>query len=375
MSKRSFRIWSTSPVVAFQYNTLDQRFSNDASWLVPAHALDETYHVVAWPPANPLSMPPMIPAPNRAYVTVVATEDGTSVSVTPTAALAGSIGAAPSGYRAVTGIAVGDSRTYPMDRYHVLNLETEESSSPPDPTGTLVTATGPVAVFAGVDLASVGNDTPPGCSTPGDCRCCAEHLEVQLLPDSALATSFVAPHSAWRNSGGYDELDYYRVVAVNDATDFVTSTGVSASTLDAGEFHEFRSDVGFVLEATRPVVLLRILTAREQTVDLVGDPTMLLVPSVSQLASRHLFATAEGFDEDWVVVAIPAGASATLDGVDVASTCGSMESLSMGSLDYAAYTCSVTDGVHEVIGTVGVSVDVYGYHTGGSYGFPAGLDP
>jgi hypothetical protein len=377
MSKRTYRIWSTVPILAYQFNTLDQRFSNDASLLIPTHSLDTSYHVAAWTPANPLSMPPHVLAPNRAYLTIVGTQDGTTVRVSATVAFESSLGSPPTGYRSITGIPMGEARSYPLDRYHVLNLETVESSTAPDPTGSLVQSDKPVAVFSGVDLAVVGTDTPPGCSDPPDCRCCAEHLEVQVLPDSTLGTTFASPHSAWRNSSGsYDELDYYRVIAATDGTSFTTSTGVSSSSMSAGEFFELRSSTGFILEATLPVLLVRIITAKEQTVDGTGDPTMLLVPSIDQLSERHVFTTAEGFDEDRVVVSIPAGQTATLDGADVASTCGSLsESFSMGSHDHTAYTCTIADGAHEVIGSAPVSVDVYGYHAGGSYGFSAGLDP
>lgn len=376
MSKRAYRVGSTVPVIAYQFNPIDQRYSNDASLLLPLHALGTAHHVVAWPPANPMSFPPTLPAPNRAYVTVVGTEDGTTVTIHATAGFEGSLGTPPTGFRGVTAMSAGETRSYTLDRYHVLNLETEESSLPPDPTGTSVTSDRPVAVFSGVDLAVVGNDTPPGCGDPADCSCCAEHLEIQVMPDDALGTAFVAAHSAWRNSGGYDEYDTYRLVAVQDSTDFVTSIGVPTVTLNEGQFHEFRANTGFVLEATLPIHLVRIITAREQNVDDVGDPTMVPVPAVAQHSILHPFATAEGFVEDWVVVAIPAGSTATLDGADVATACGSVsESISMGLLDFTAYTCSVTDGAHEVTGSGPVSVDVYGYHPGGSVGFPAGFDP
>jgi hypothetical protein len=80
-ASRAFRIQSDQPIVAYQFNTLDQVFSNDASLLIPTPALGEDHLVVTYMPANPVDFvgSPM----NRSYVTIVGVEEATSVWVTP----------------------------------------------------------------------------------------------------------------------------------------------------------------------------------------------------------------------------------------------------------------------------------------------------
>ncbi len=82
LASRAFRVSSDQPIVAYQFNTLDQVFSNDASLLLPTPGLGEDHLVVTYYPANPIAFvgSPM----NRSYVTVVGVEEETTVWVQPT---------------------------------------------------------------------------------------------------------------------------------------------------------------------------------------------------------------------------------------------------------------------------------------------------
>jgi hypothetical protein len=73
---------------------------------------------------------------------------------------------------------------------------------------------------------------------------------------------------------------------------------------------------------------------------------------------------------------MPEGTSATIDGADVASTCGtSYTDGELGSSTVVSYYCPIEDGHHIVdAGDQVVGVTVYGYYSAGSYGYPAGSD-
>ncbi|MDI7269352.1 MAG: IgGFc-binding protein [Myxococcota bacterium] len=385
LSRRVYRIRSTTPIVAYQFNPIDQSFSNGASLLLPTTALDTEYYAVTRYPSNPIASPLVIPYANRAYVTIVAVADGTTVRVTPTYDIFAGVGQGDA-ILPVPAIAEGTTAEFRLDAFDVLNLETREMRSilddVPDLTGTVVRSDLPVVVFSGVDCTNVGDHTLPDGSAG---HCCCEHIESQIPPTSAMGTRFVVPRSPVRSGDGYLEYDYYRVLAVRDGTRVTTNLtepGLGSFTLDAGEWFEFSTTTGFILTCDPyPVHVAQFLTAQAQVYHgrstAGGDPEMILVPPVEQRRNAYVFTTGVGFSENWAVVSMPEGASATLDGADVASTCtAAYTDGELDGLTYRAYHCPIADGVHQVLatGVDPVGVIVYGYFEAGSYGYPAGSE-
>ena len=150
LSSNAFRVTSSQPIVAYQFNALRSQFSNDASLLLPTGSLGSVYRVLSWPAGKPISI--LGSLIDRAYVTVVGTKAGTKVTVT----LANAIVAGGS----VPATAKGGVVTATLGPYDVLNLETD--GLPGDMTGTVVTASAPVAVFTGTELSGApGMKKPP----------------------------------------------------------------------------------------------------------------------------------------------------------------------------------------------------------------------
>ena len=376
LSSRAFRIESTLPVVAYQFNTLDQRFSNDASLLLPTSGLDTHHIVLGLPPANAVRVPGFSIPPSRAYVTVIGTEADTEVTIVPTSrTLAGGD---------VPALEPGEEYTFTLGPYDMLNLETDTVTmgeamrgNYPDLTGTVVTSDAPVAVFSGADLTVVG---PEGSSEEDD-SCCAEHIESQILPTSAMGTRFVVSRSPVR-SRSTPEVDIYRVIAAVDGTEVTTNlSGAAASfTLDAGEYLHFQSNTPFILESNEnhPVHVGQFLISQGYVGDhVIGDPSFLMFPAVEEWRGAYIFTTGRGFSEDYVVIALPETASATLDGADIFTPfCD--DPVPIGDIDGASYvqvTCPIEDGVHTVdSGEYPVGVTVYGYYNAGSYSYSAGSE-
>jgi len=379
LSSRAFRVTSTAPVVAYQFNTLDQQFSNDASVLLPTHALGLEHHVLGYSPNAPTDF---LGAPgNRSYVTIVGTAEATSVQVTPSYDVMAGPGVPDLGDG--IGIRAGTTAGFTLGPFDVLNLETPFidlfSGDPiPDLTGTVVQSLENVAVFTGADLASIQagfvEDT-----------CCAEHIEQQVLPTRSMRSQFVVSHSAQRSTTT-PEPDVYRVMAVNDGTTVTTTLGghEASFTLNEGEFHEFSSTVGFVLESSLPVHVAQFLvTGGEVPSGSIGDNSLLYVPPVFQRRGDYTFTTGSGFSSNHMVISRVQGTAVTVDGIDSgdpASGCGPATiDGTLGLEVYEAVTCDIADGVHTVhSGSVPdeagapIGVYVYGYYSAGSYAYPAG---
>lgn len=383
LSRRVYRVKSTTPVVAYAFNPIEQAFSNGAMVLLPTTALDPEYYTVGWPPANPMIIPGMLDYPNRVYVTIVGVADGTTVWVTPTYDIFEGIGQPDAGILPVPPILAGTETEFTLDQFDVLNLEARSMAGLrdelPDLTGTLVRASGPVVVYTGVDLSVVGGLTMPDGTTDA---CCAEFMGAQLTPVSTMGNNFVVSRSPVRARPGigWTEHDHYRVLAVRPDTHVTTTLpGADADfTLGQGEWREFSTTTGFTLQSSLPVHVVQFISSRDQCYDwrpeAGGDGDMMYVPPVEQRRNNYIFTTGVGFSENWAVVSMPEGAAATIDGADVATTCS--PTYTDGELDgttYRAYHCSIADGRHEVIAdTLPVGVIVYGYYNAGSYVYPAG---
>jgi len=370
-SSRAFRIEANNPVVAYQFNTLDQQFSNDASLLLPESALGFNHLVVGWPPNAPFA-PPL--GGNRSYVTILGNQEATEVTVTPTSDILDGPGVpavAPG-----IGILAGTSATFTIGPYDVLNLETVlinpiQFPLPeiPDLTGTTVSASRRVAVFFGNDLTSITDGVDDG-----EDSCCAEHIEQQILPNRAMRSQYVVSRSAPRVPSN-PEIDVYRVMALFDLTTVTTNLpGADASfLLGAGEFREIRTNSGFIVDSTSPVHVAQFLVQGTDAGN-IGDNSLLYVPPVEQRRDNYVFTTGQGFTEHWAVVSTVAGTSADIDGTAIDSTwcSGPATDGDLNGDTYVTWTCPITEAAHTFTSSANAGLAIYGYYSAGSYAYPAG---
>jgi hypothetical protein len=377
-SSRAFHIVSDFPVVAYQFNPIIQQFSNDASLLIAETGLDTHYRVLGWPTANPIAPFPMPGLPDHSFVTILGTEPDTLVTV--------HLGGAIVAGNRTSATPAGGTITATVGPFDVLNLESD--GVPGDLTGTVVESNRPVAVFTGGErgIAPVNTDTipmPPG--EPITDWCCTDHLEEQVFPTSSWGSTFVLTHSPVRSNTGWVEPDIYRIIADRDTTTITTNLGgADASfTLAPGEWREFYAQRSFVLTADHPVSIEQILVSQQflpgWRPGAGGDPTMTLFPPYEQFRERYEFLTPTTFTEDYIVVALPEGASVIIDGLDVQgdefqTRCLYEDAGLIEGVNYIAATCTVEDGPHELSSNLPVGLMVYGYYNVGSYGYAAGTD-
>ncbi len=174
-----------------------------------------------------------------------------------------------------------------------------------DLTGTIVTASEDVAVFAGHECADV----------PSVISFC-DHLIEQMPAIENLSDTYVIG----RASGNGTAANMIRVVAPTDGTT-VTVDGVVLGTIDAGQFLEFQlTGDAAIVTANNNVLVAQYL----QGADLVGegDPAMTFVPGSDTWLPEYRIAAPAGtaaFAQNFVNVVVPTSAlaSLTLDGVAV----------------------------------------------------------
>lgn len=349
----AYRVVSSIPITAYQFNPLSNVgvFSNDATVLLPSNALGKYYIVMT----REQTFDNL-----KGFFSVVAIYDGeTQVTITVTAPTLGDNGIPP--------LKPGESRTFVLRRYDVLNIETDAYGA--DLTGSIIYANHPVAVFAGSEASNAPNTNhccPSGQCDPGeenffqpwlacmssdDClcewphrhlkppqdvpcknnyqcikynTCCADHLEMQIFPVKTWGKKYVATRS-WRRGG---EKDVWRILGAQDQTAFTTfPIQVSGYALNRGGYIEFESDDDFEVYADKPVLLGQFLAAQDAPDPNVGgkgaldaetgDPTFILAVPVEQFRTEYVFLTPDRYAFDAVNLIVPTGVPVYLDGVEI----------------------------------------------------------
>jgi hypothetical protein len=408
LTRHAFRVRSTVPIVAYQFNPLENAnvFSNDASLLLPTPALVAaglSYVVAGWPQTIARTDDPATNFDRdlRAFLTVVGTQNGTRVKVVPATDVI------PGGPVAAR-LAKGTPIEVTLDAFDVLNLESGGFNA--DFTGSTVEASGPVAVFSGSEASDA-----PAFNSLGERSCCADHLEEQASPLRTLGQRFVSVRSpnrtralqaAGASVGTFVEPEFVRVVASAEGSTTVRTTlaGDDASFVLAarGESRTIRATRDFAIAASAPVVVANVQGSQEAAGVARGlpggDPSLLFVSPFEQWRSDYVFLTPDKYSFDFIVVAAEAAAQVYLDGVKLGpESCEitPFRGLPTGTEpapDLVSYRCQLSfpvidpskpapqnllpgrqnDGVHRLQSTRTVSLAVYGFDAFVSYAYLGG---
>ncbi len=410
----AYRVESTVPIIAYQFNPLDNVdvFSNDASLLIPADTFGREYFVMSRFQFEGGTSDPFATIPYRGYVTVVAASQATTVTVVPSTRTLAGVN--------MQSMMAGQTYTYALEPYQVLNIKSDLDKG--DLTGTLITSDKPVAVFGGHEAALSGQ------------VCCADHLEHQMYPVATWGTTYVASKSYIRGT----ESDYWRIMAAENGTTVSFEPAVSQPrTLNRGQYVEITSTTDFVITGDKPISVAQILASSGEVVTpgmfqdctatrvcaprytcemdpfagtslcmppsctmglpsscpsghvcamydiygdgfatptclAVGDPTLIMTPPVKQFRPEYVFLTPNKYAFDYINIVAPTDASVTLD--DIVVPPGNFVPVGPGNSGWKVARLAVTDGVHKVVATKPVGVTVYGYDRDVSYGYAGGLN-
>jgi len=418
LTRQAFRVDSDFPVVAYQFNPLENVsvFSNDASLLKPREAvtydsagMTRSYAVVGWPQTiaatdDPdTNFNPLNPIHLRASLTLVGTRDNTAVRVLTTAAV----------------VAGGPVQTTPrggviemtLDAFDVLNLETGDFGE--DFTGTLIESDGPLVVFTGGEASDA-----PHFETLSDRRCCADHLEDQLVPIRTAGRRYAVAHTPSRTAAiaeaGADvsvvpEPDFVRFVAVFDgATTIETTLPKPDDRIElthAGDWAEVRVLRDFMAESDQPVIAAQLMSSQEAAGIRRGlpggDPSLMMLPPVEQARPDYVFLTPDKYAFDFVSVVAPPEAIVLLDDSELSSErceVGPADGLTEDERGAASpplivYRCQLSsalidpstdpptitpgvqnDGVHRIVSDHPINVTVMGFDSFVSYAYAAGTE-
>jgi hypothetical protein len=359
-AKRAYKITSDLPIVAYQFNPLDNSnvFSNDASLLVPQSAFDNDYYVMSWPTLDRRTN--QNDHSYYGYLTVVAPQDGTQITVTPTVDVTASATTAS--------IAANVATTFTLNAHEVLQLQAAGAG---DLTGTHITSPNmmPFGVFGGHEASSFGETTPP--DNQHVSRCCADHLEEMLFPSSTWGMSFAIARSKQRTN----EPDVIRILAQRPNTTITFTPSPSAGTcgtLGPGQFCDVKIQDHTELTASQPILVGHYLQAATWYSNSskvgTGDPSMAIDVPSEQFRKSYTLLIPAAYDENYISIAAAATGGVTLDGAPVVLT------TFPGGGTHRAAIAPVSAGQHTITCADGCGVLVHGYSDDVSYMFAGGLD-
>jgi hypothetical protein len=321
-SNNGFSILSADPIAAYLMDANTPVASNDITNLFPVSSLGSQYRIMAGT-SNLV--------PNGSQLSFVASQDATTVTITPSAAL-------------TTGQAAGVPFNVSVDRLQALEFRAVGGG---DLTGTTVTSTKPIGVFGGHLCGNV----------PASTAFC-DHLIEQMPTTGEFGTQFVLMPTEQSGPG-----DVLKLLARENGTTvtLLDSGGPTVFNLNAGESILLPPglDERSSITSNKPILVGQFMIGQQAAGD--GDPAFSLVPDTSQWLDEYIFNVPAGDYVDFLGIAIDqsALASLSLDG-------GALDPLLFGLVpgtNFVAGNVQVSDGSHRILADSPFMLLGHGFNT------------
>jgi len=339
--------------------------TSDAFAVLPTDALGDDYVVMSYPSDVQIGDGGGISTNSTpSQFAVVATENGTTVTITPSTSTMRNM----NGEEQTVVLQQGES-------YLVQAYPTPGAAR--DLTGSIVRADKPIAVFGGHQRTAL----PRGTIGLVSRDCLIEQMTpVKTWGKEAIVTPF-APSTRESPQG----VDIVRVVAGFDST-VVWIDGFQEAMLPRGGVYEGPLEFAHVITTSRPAMIAQFRKTSGggggfQSDD-IGDPFMMLVPPAEQFMNSYRFMSIQVrgdqtgsnnrvYLEQFLNVVIPTVSVPSLRLDNNQLPPGTFRTV--GSSGYSWAQISMTDGVHDIVADTGFGIYVYGYGYANSYGYIGGM--
>jgi hypothetical protein len=332
----TYRVQSNIPVVAYLHSPLQAVATNDASMLLPEHALRQN-HIVA-------SYYPWLTNYYPSYFNVIATEDDTVVTWNPPVQTNAGVG--------VPLVLANGTGQVVMDRGDTLQVV---ASNHVDVSGTYVSGSKPISVIGGNEVVNV----PAGIKF-------ADHIEEQMIPLDYWGEEYVGPKAPQRGT----EMFHWRVYGGEDNVTVSVSPNQPGFpiNLDRGEWHYFATNQHLIFTGDGPFMPVQYLEGKNENGlgATTGDPSMYQMVPSEQFLESYTFATGIGYTVNYVqIIREMGGPTVYVDGALV----GGFQTI--GNYQVANY--QVSEGSHFATSDGPFGIIQLGYTNATSYAYPGGM--
>ncbi len=353
VSDKGIHITSDKNIVA--YTHIYDLSNSGASLLFPTTTLGQDYYILGFKQfSNSYYAYP--------YCFVIATEDNTTVEITPSVNTLR--------HKASQPFTTTLKKGQVFNLLASLNGGSNNAYTAADLTGTRIrtisTGSGSckrIAVFCGSGKLSIvcdENKYPTG-----------DNTIQQVLPYNAWGLKYIAAPTK-----GMDN-NFFRVM-VSDPTTVVKLNGKTLTNIINGRYYEFQTNAPAVIEGSKEVMVAQFITTADQCnnslPDLGGDPEMIFLSPVEQNISQVVLNSTDHYQIQWhfinVVLKTTDIPSFSIDGQAAAAAFQPVP----GSPDFSYAQLPVKAGVHHLRSLQGFNAIAYGYGHAESYGYNAGTN-
>jgi IgGFc binding protein len=357
----AFHITTSAPVVAYDIYPYGGALSYIASatLLIPTAAWGLNYIAAdGWAEDPSVGDPP--------FLQIIASQDATSVTISPTAAVVGGTGVAPT--------AAGVPQVYTLAKGQVLQLEQDAELA-----GSPIASDKPVSVWGGASCMNI---------PVGVYACDSAHQE--LLPVTSLGHEYVGARYRDRIAGTAESPPWTIVGAVDGTTltyDPAPPSGAPL-TLASRQVVSFDADAPFTVssqDGKHPFYLAGHMTGHEMFPNnSLGDAETVNVVPPAQYLDSYLFLTDPTYANTHLVFVRRKASDSTfkdvtldcagvLTGWTPVGTGGQYEVTRIDLVTAGAPNGTCNNGAHSATSAEPFGLTVWGWDTAVSYAFPAGM--
>ncbi|WP_295772747.1 PKD domain-containing protein [uncultured Mucilaginibacter sp.] len=359
--RKGIHIVSGYPISAFAH--IYRGSVSGATLLLPVNSMGKEYFSINYTQVSNSNIPGGNNSekikPSYSAFNVIATEDATTVEITPKAAL---ISGRPAGVKFQVLLNKG---------------EVYQGLSSSDLTGSSIrsvssgtTLCKKIVVFSGSSKIGIGCN---GNLNTGNISATSDNLFQQVYPTETWGKNYYAVPLKERN------YDIFRVI-FSDAATKATKDGVPIPT-PANGYYEFKTQTPVVVKADKPIQLVQYTPSQNETINCsssnndTGDPEMIFLPPIEQgLRQVTVYSPSEAAirsNKSFINVVIPTNAVSTfkIDGQAYAGF-----SAMPNDAKYSYAQINVGFGKHSLSAGSTFNAIAYGFGPAESYGYAAGIN-
>jgi hypothetical protein len=332
IDNKGIHVTSQLPVTVYGLNQIP--FTTDAYLALPATLLGTDHIVLGYKGG----------AGGPSEFQVVAAQDSTQVTITPS--------------QAALGRAAGVPFTITLNQMQTFELQGNDGTAGNiDLSGTIITSTKPIALFGGAVCTNIPSESSLAC----------DHIVEQIPATGAWGQNYLTVPLATRTGG-----DTFRVIARDDGT-VVKINGATVATLNRAQIYQtLLSSSSFNTISTSAPSLVAQYSNGTTFDNVTSDPFMMLIQATEQFENSYTVTTPAASPVAFtnfinIVAKSTETSSCLLDGAAVAGYAA------IGGSGYSGVHVPVSIGTHNIACPSGAGVYTYGFAAADSYGYPGGL--
>ena len=363
LQKKGFRIVSTQPITAYQFNPLrDGALYNDALLLLPKNVFGKKYYNIIGSTTGTNTY-----YTSYTYMAVQATSPGKT-----TFKIKSNIdtitGTNSKNNSTIEKMIANKEYPYELEQFDVFEIMANGSM-----TGTEVTADKPFVAIAGC----------PGCYNAvkmgSDVQ---DHYSEQLFPYQSWGSEYAIVGFQKQNS----ERDQWRIFAAEDTQLIITPSistqnhgtigGSTPIPLKAGQYYDIVTSANFHLKSPKPILVAGFLGDEGTS----KDPSYMLVVPVQQFRSDYSFMVPEKYNINYLTLIAPSDiASVKIYKTGSATALYDLNNSNFTKINGTNYSYYRLDmgkatAAYKLVADKPIGVQSYGYYGATSYAYPLGLN-